>query len=210
MSTWEVGVDLSRWDGKVNWSVLLSRQPGFIIIRSSYAGRTLDDLFVTDRHIVEKSEAPYGIYHVPSADNDLRLETSLLNLVVQTEPTPQFVALDLEIYHRSLPKRALDLAYHITDNYNLPVFIYTNWDFRNKYTDQQFPKQLFGYPLWVAHWTTRNYPLIPRGWADYDLWQYSANGNKQGLAWGVSARDIDLNRTNPKHGKLSDYLEKAV
>ena len=200
-------VDLSRWDGKVTWSVLKGKQPGGLIFRSSYAGRALDDLWLKDRSQAIDYPAPYGVYHVPSPDNELRLETSMLDLVILSEPTPQFVGLDLEIYHRSLPKRSLDLAYHITDNYNIPVFIYTNWDFRNKYSDLQFPKQLFSFPLWVAHWTSRAYPLIPRGWKDYVLWQYSADGNKLGLAWGVSARDIDLSRVHPTYGSLANYLE---
>ena len=200
-------VDLSRWDGKVNWSVFKDHKPGGVIVRSSYAGRTLDDLWLRDRLIVNSMSVPYGIYHVPSPDNQLWLETSILDLVILAEPTPQFVGLDLEIYHRGLPSRALDLAYHVTDNYNIPVFIYTNWDFRNKYSDLAFPKQLYTFPLWVAHWTAKPVPLIPKGWKDYVLWQYSADGNKLGLSWGVQARDIDLNRVHPAYGSLANYLE---
>lgn len=210
MPEYENGVDLSRWDGKVTWAVLFGRKPGFIILRSGYAGRMIDDLWLTDRHIVGKSGITYGIYHVPSPDNALRLETSMLDLAIQANPLPGFVGLDLEVYHKSLPKRSLDLAYHITDNYNLPVFIYTSWNFRNQYTDLQFPSQLFSFPLWVAHWTTRAYPLIPRGWKDWVLWQFSADGNQKGLSWGVSARDIDINRTNPVYGSLANYLIERV
>lgn len=210
MPEYEIGLDLSRWDGKVTWSVLLGKKPGYIILRSSYAGRVLDDLWLQDRHIVEKSGVTFGVYHVPSPDNSLHQETALLDVVIQNVITPEFVAFDLEIYHKALPKRALDLAYNVMDNYNIPVFMYLNWDFRNQYTDQQFPSQLFSYPLWVAHWTTRAYPLLPKGWKDWVLWQFSANGNQKGLSWGVSARDIDINRTNPVYGSLANYLALRV
>lgn len=205
-----IGLDFSRWDGKINWSVVKSRKPDFIIMRSSYAGHTLDPLWLTDNKVLGSYPGVRGVYHVPSPDKALNIERSILDLVIQHEPSPDIVALDLEIYHGSLPKRALDLAYHVEDNYNLPVFIYTNVDFRNKYTAQQFPKELFKFPLWVAHWTTKAIPLIPRGWDDYVIWQYSANGNKMGLEWGVSARDVDLNRVSPVYGSLAKYLAERV
>ncbi len=55
-------------------------------------------------------------------------------------------------------------------------------------------------PLWAACWSnTLVYPLEwqpksnPKGYPP-EFWQYSANGNNKGTEYGVSSRDIDLDR----------------
>lgn len=51
------------------------------------------------------------------------------------------------------------------------------------------------YPLWVAHYNTNvSTPDLPKGWTDWEFWQYSDHGD--GYAHGVGSREIDMNFFN--------------
>ena len=47
--------------------------------------------------------------------------------------------------------------------------------------------------LWVAHYTTAAAPLLPRGWSDWQVWQYAGDVT----APGVNAK-VDWNRAKPE------------
>lgn len=48
--------------------------------------------------------------------------------------------------------------------------------------------------LWVAHYGTIS-PIMPIGWTDYVLHQYSADGNGLGPTYGGHSTSMDLNYT---------------
>lgn len=68
------------------------------------------------------------------------------------------------------------------------VGIYT----RAEYFNSRAPAQhvFREYPLWIAHYKT-NAPTLPRGWSDWVLWQFTAEGD--GVAHGVGSKEIDCN-----------------
>jgi hypothetical protein len=53
--------------------------------------------------------------------------------------------------------------------------------------------------LWVAHYTTNPYPLIPTGWDSWWLWQFTSSGRLPGYAG-----NLDTNRFN---GDDADFAE---
>ena len=50
------------------------------------------------------------------------------------------------------------------------------------------------YPLHVANYTSAAQPYMPRDWEEWDVWQWSADGNGKGHEYGADSHDIDLNR----------------
>jgi hypothetical protein len=50
------------------------------------------------------------------------------------------------------------------------------------------------YPLHVANYTSAAQPYMPRDWDEWDVWQWSADGNGKGHEYGADSHDIDLNR----------------
>lgn len=58
------------------------------------------------------------------------------------------------------------------------------------------------YPLWVAHWTSFPAPLLPSGWDEWTMWQWTSQGD--GPDNGAESAYIDLNRFN---GDLIDLDE---
>lgn len=206
-SLYERGADFSRWDGKIDWAKYLIQQPTFCILRAGYGARVLDDLWLTNRHKPSALNLLYGVYYVPAPAEPIATERGLLDVILMNYPIPRFIALDLEIYHANLFHRAVALAEYVEGEFNIPVLIYTNADTRKKFYGASLNTAIFKYPLWVAHWTTASKPILPLGWSDWLLWQYSANGNRLGASWGVSARDVDINRVNPRVTSLRTWLD---
>lgn len=69
------------------------------------------------------------------------------------------------------------------------------------------------YPLWVAHYTSRSYPTIPREWSAYKIWQYSDRGTYpyyeavtgRGKEWGSTSYSLDMNWFNGTYDELLEY-----
>jgi GH25 family lysozyme M1 (1,4-beta-N-acetylmuramidase) len=58
------------------------------------------------------------------------------------------------------------------------------------------PTCLNRYDLAVAHYTAATAPLMPRGWTEWKIWQYSADKNGKGSEFGAQSSDIDLDKFN--------------
>jgi len=72
--------------------------------------------------------------------------------------------------------------------------IYTSAWFWNKYVLRS--TRWKNYKLWVANYTMREQPTMPRDWKYWYIWQYSADRppNLLGKEFGVHSSSIDLNR----------------
>lgn len=60
--------------------------------------------------------------------------------------------------------------------------------------DPKPPTRTNEFKLAVANYTTANMPMLPHGWIDWLMWQYSAKGD--GIAEGVKSLQIDKDRFN--------------
>jgi GH25 family lysozyme M1 (1,4-beta-N-acetylmuramidase) len=67
--------------------------------------------------------------------------------------------------------------------------IYTSNGFWNASVGGQWDGYFATLPLWVAHWTTQPQPLLPRGWNQYKLWQFTDKSAIDGFA-----KPVDRNR----------------
>lgn len=85
--------------------------------------------------------------------------------------------------------------------YTSPGFWNTNGKIKGT---SKFDAKWAYYPLWVAHYTKAESPIIPKPWTDWTFWQYTSNGN--GLEFGAESKSIDLNWFN---GELIDLYSLA-
>ena len=78
--------------------------------------------------------------------------------------------------------------------------VYMNTNYATNFVDSGLSDR----DLWVANWNESRYgnPVTGNGnpptgvFADWSFWQYSADGNGMGSAFGASSNDIDLNVAN--------------
>ncbi|MDR2423206.1 MAG: glycoside hydrolase family 25 protein, partial [Prevotellaceae bacterium] len=154
------GVDLSRWQGKVNWQVLEKMRSGEDSIRITFAfikateGRSLTDSeFENNWREAAKTSIIRGAYHyfIPSRDAGEQADNFIKNVKLSKGDLPP--VLDVEKIGK---KSATELRKNIKiwlkaveKHYGIKPIIYTYIDFYEKYLRDG---GLDEYPLWIAHY----------------------------------------------------------
>ncbi|MCF3642553.1 glycoside hydrolase family 25 protein [Rhizobium sp. TRM95111] len=195
------GVDVSRWQGEINWPKLRSQGANFAYIKATDGGDHLDPMFRTNWKRAKEAGLKRGAYHffywcrVASS----QAEWFIRNVPKDPDALPPVI--DVEYNGQSSCKKRLSRAQYLEKikvfadmlerHYGKRPVIYTAPDF---YADN-LAGELKGYPFWlrsVAAHPAKRYPN--RKWV---FWQYSGSG----LSHGVDGQ-IDLNVFN---GSVDDW-----
>jgi lysozyme len=208
-----LGIDISNWNG--NWDATKAKQAGatFVFIKASQATFT-DIQFTANWKKAKEAGLLRGAYHYldytkPGIDQAnyfadlLKDDPGELPPVVdyeqaRTDNNPGAALQFLKDFLNQMIKR--------TELYKDAVIkvpmIYSGVGFWASYGDQTNPEYWIQFPLWNAHWTTSNAPLIPPPWTMWNFWQFTAKG--PGEAYGSESLVIDMNRFN---GTLNELME---
>lgn len=204
-----IGIDVSKWQGVMNWEVALSRGISFAIIRSSYyaGGLYEDPQYQRNVSECERLGIPYGVYHyiIPYGT-----PATQANYFADRVRGPLGAWMDVEDNGGYSSAALADWLWLFADTLTsrlgkLPG-IYTRASFWNTYVaDRDWER----FKLWIARYDatiTNPYPpYTPRDWPgehDWSIWQWSAGGNGLGAYYGAQSADIDLNRYD---GTLEDF-----
>jgi len=81
------------------------------------------------------------------------------------------------------------------------------WSRDMRYDNGTRPWWAADFKLWVADWWSTAYPILPRGWYRYELWQRGAC--EMGALPGISTR-VDYNYYNPQQAPDAFKIAKAL
>lgn len=205
-----LGIDVSRWQGDMDWQKAASAGVKFAFIRAGsidLAGKCYIDYQFMRNVSIAPDFMPIGCYWYYRPQFTPKAQAEYFsNLIVGEEWKIPPVA-DIENYGGLSPaayansvKLFLDEVQRLTKT--KPI-IYTSrymWSFVE-------PRPYWpGYDLWVAHYTANTQPLMPEGWRNWRFWQYSSKGN--GPAYGAESTYIDLDRFNGDKEAFQEYLGK--
>jgi lysozyme len=204
------GVDLSVWQGDVDWSIL-STKVHFAYIRAGYGNAYIDPQLVRNAAGAGSTGVPYGLYWYLKPDKDWRKHAESFANAYETYGGKLYPVFDLEENGgknktdlESWVKKCVDEFCRLTELDLVECATYTTAGFLN--TNMPLTNWMKWTNLWVAHWTTAATPLIPNEWAipgrTWKLWQYSSKGD--GLAYGAQSKAIDLNRYNGSPEQFED------
>ncbi len=195
------GVDVSRWQGEIDWNTLRTQGANFVYIKATDGGDHLDPMFRKNWRAAQQAGLKHGAYHFfywcrtagEQADWFIRnvpKEAGALPPVIDVEwngessckrrPSREQVLAKMQVFMDRLEK-----------HYGQRPIVYTAPDF---YRDN-LSGELLNYPFWlraVAQHPSKVYP--GRKWL---FWQYSGSG----VSHGVDGR-IDLNAF---HGSEQDW-----
>ena len=203
------GVDVSRWQGNINWERLRAQGANFVYIKATDGGDHLDPMFAKNWRGAHGAGLKRGAYHFfywcrtagEQADWFIRnvpRVAGALPPVIDVEwngessckrrPSPAKVREKMQVFMDKLER-----------HYGQRPIIYTSPDFyrdnlKNAFTD---------YPFWlrsVAAHPSKTYP--GRKWL---FWQYSGSG----LSHGVRGR-IDLNVFNGSEATWQQWAGGGV
>ncbi len=176
------GIDVSKWQGRINWPLVKSDGVQFAMIRATFGwGKDNKDvLFETNYENAKKVGIPVGTYHYSYARTPAEAvkEADLCYSVIKGKTFEYPVAFDMEESNvASLGKvRVSEIAKAFCErmeSYGYYVSIYANKHWLDNYfTDEIFER----YDIWLAQWG--NKPTFAK---TYGMWQKSAKGRVEGI-----------------------------
>lgn len=187
----DAGIDVSKWQGEIDWQKVVAVGYKFSLIKAS-EGQTTDPRFFANWQGAKAAGILRGAYTFFRSDVSVDLQAKYFLNLLKDDAGELAPVLDVERDDAGLSNQAftqaikkwLDIVEQATGK--KPI-IYTSHYRWKELTES--PSWASQYPLWVAHYTVAPKPLLPTGWTDYYLWQYTDKGNISGIDGNV-----DLNR----------------
>lgn len=217
------GIDVSAWQGKIDWKTVADYGMGFAILRITEAGNVVDSQFENNLAGCNKYNIPVGVYKYSYAMTIAEIQREARKVVSTLNGRRiQFpVFLDLEHNNqRSLGSESIhkmaDAFREIVEAAGYKFAIYCNVDWYENVICSHLKK----YDFWIAR-----YPSNDDGWLQERLrpdfgvgWQYSSKAKIPGISGTVDRNvfykdyseeiekkeETTVNKLQ-EHTKLGDY-----
>lgn len=189
-----VGIDVSKWNGEIDWDKVRNAGVEFAIIRAGYRGSVTgslveDPYFAANMKGAAASGVPVGVYFFTQAVNEVEAveeASAVLQLVREYQlEYPIFIDTEgaggngradgLDAETRTLVCEAFCRTIE-NAGYTAGVYGSRNWYNNNLYTDRLDSD----YCIWLAEY--RSVPLY-QGY--YQMWQYTSKGSVDGISGNV-------------------------
>ena len=192
MSETLLGVDVSHWQGVMDWRKAKKAGVQFAFIKATEGLNWVDPQFKNNMDGCRYVDIPFGIYHFWRGLVSPELQAANFMKAYTYVGGGIPFAIDVEAHDGITPKQtkisiAKLVQLLINETGKLPT-IYTSKEKWDRYVEAYDRwKEL---PLWVANWDNVS-PVLPRDWSSWYIWQYKVedNGYKYGAEQG---KQIDL------------------
>lgn len=188
---WEVfGVDVSSYQGKVDWSLLKRQGVDFAFLKATEGSSLTDPCFAENWAGAGEAGVLRGAYHFFSYDSPGESQARNFIAAVSAEDFSLPPVVDIEFYGAYLqePKDRdevlpilEELLSALEEHYGCKPILYV--------TERSYQLYVRGayedYPLWVSM------PVLAPVWHSWSFWQYSHTGKLQG--YDGTQGHIDLN-----------------
>ena len=169
------GVDVSHYQGKIDWEKLAGQNLDFAFIKATEGSSFIDECFYDNWKAAEKTELCIGAYHFFSFDSDGEKQAQLYIDTVGNLNGKIAPVVDVEFYgdKQSNPPEKDEVAGQLgklldtlEEYYQIKPVIYTTYAAYNSYIKGEFED----YPLWIRNvyyqplWGTRG---------KWTFWQYT-------------------------------------
>ena len=195
------GIDVSQWNGNINWDSVKQDGIEFAIVRGAYRGYGTQGTLVKDQNVdynlkqAVKSNVPVGAYIFSQATTEKEAieEANYLLDVIDGYDITLPLVMDFEyasdggnltgrLYNANLSaNEATEICRafcETIENAGYTAMVYANKDMlENDLNASQISKD---YPIWLAHYTTQTDYT-----GDYDFWQCTSTGRVAGITGNV-------------------------
>jgi lysozyme len=185
------GIDVSKWQGAIDWDAVASDGIAFAFIRTSHGLGYVDEYYDANWSEARRVGIVRGTYQYFAPGEDVIAQAELLlDRMGPLEPGDLPPVLDVEADDGLSPPEIVAAIHtwsdHVETRLGVKPIIYTA-----KYFWQDnvgAPDDFLEHPLWVANYNV-TCPLIADPWARWDFWQYTSTGSVAGVAGNVD-RDV--------------------
>jgi GH25 family lysozyme M1 (1,4-beta-N-acetylmuramidase) len=196
------GIDVSHWDGTIDWSQVGTSGVKFAYLKASEGTTIVDSSFANDVAGARAQSIAVGAYHYarPTAPYKISEAVNQAAFFVKTMTSALtnngdiMPVLDIEENGGLSPSELAQWIRVFSNTVELltnkQVMLYVSEDFLQKNGDLN--NRISDLPLWVAYWDQyyggQNPPDIA-GWDKWTAWQYSSEGTVAGITGSV---DLDV------------------
>lgn len=198
------GIDVSHYQGNINWEELALNQTGeypihFVFMKATEGSDLDDKTFPQNFELARRHGFIRGAYHFLTTKTDplMQAEFFIRNVKLKQGDLPP--VLDVEVAGKKskeeLQENVKKWLFRVEEHYGVKPIIYTSYKFKMKYLNDS----LFNtYPYWIAHY----YVSSVRYEGKWDFWQHSDVGRVPGIK-----ESVDLNVFN---GSLEELRELTI
>lgn len=197
-----MGIDVSKWNGSIDWNAVKNSGVSYVIIRCGYRGSTTgalieDPMFRSNIQGAASAGLKVGIYFVTQAVNEAEAveEASMVIGLIGGYHISYPVFLDVEPsggradgISREMRTTVCRAFCQTMENSGYTAGIYANGTWLNEKMDAP---SLTSYKIWLAQYMAE--PIYTA--TKYDMWQYSAKGTVAGIAGETDLNISYLGRT---------------
>lgn len=203
------GIDVSRYQGRIDWSAVATTPVRFVIMRATLGNRFRDERYRRNLSGATAHGLVVGAYHFAKpgrARHDARAEADHFLRVSRVAAGDLLPVLDIEETGGLGPKQLRTWARAWLERVRLRTgvrpMIYSGSRFWHGFMRNTSWFARRGHPLWVAHWYVGRPDVPARRWAGkgYTVWQWSATGSVAGIKG-----DVDRNwvRGSLRRGRIA-------
>lgn len=187
------GVDVSRWQGEIDWAVLAEQDLDFAYLKATEGSTHVDEEFAKNWDGARETSLLVGAYHFMSFESPGGSQAANVARTVPALPGTLPPVVDLELYGRYVDdppaaeavRAVLDpLLADLEQHYGVPPVIYTTEAEYESYVRGGYPRN----PVWIR--SVALPPVLPDG-RDWTFWQYSNRDRLPG--YDGEEEYIDLN-----------------
>ncbi len=187
-----MGIDVSKWNGNIDWNAVKNSGISFVIIRCGYRGSSQgalieDSKFRSNIQGAQNAGLKVGVYFFTQAINEVEAveEASMVINLIKGYNISYPVYLDVEASNgrgdtiNASQRTANIKAFCGTiQNAGYKAGVYAN---RNWFVEKMNVSQLTGYRIWLAQYASS----VSYSASRYDMWQYTAKGKVTGISGSV-------------------------
>jgi lysozyme len=185
------GIDVSYYQGTVNWTDVKQAGKLFAIVRVSDGLNYPDTQFERNWRSTKAAGIIRGTYQFFRPGQDPTRQADLLLSRIEAAgglvPGDLPPVLDIEVTDgqssATVVQRAKTWLQRVERAIGRKPLVYTA-----AFMSSVIGSNLSAYPLWVANWGV-TCPLMPTGWTDWKFWQKSSTGRVSGISGNV---DLDV------------------
>ena len=204
------GVDLSVWNGGVDWAEAQANGVNFAFLKATEGGDRVDGAFDTNRRAAAAAGVPVGAYHFFYHCRAASEQAAWFIRHVPRSAITLPPVLDMEWNFQSptcpgkrpraeVQADARTFVSDLTRHYGKRPILYTTVDF---YEENQL-WQISGVEFWLR--SVKEHPSDRYPGQHWTFWQYSGTG----LVPGINGR-VDLNTFAGSRAQWQDWLARAT
>ena len=184
------GIDVSRWQGSVDWSQVESGGVRFVFVKVTQGAREVDPKLKENWAALGRTKILRGGYHFLEPEVDGALQARHFLAHVKPASGELIPAVDVEKAGPRLHQVLKDYLAEMKKQTGLDAIIYASPAFWNEHIAPHLEKDLTN-PFWIAEYGVRT-PKVAHRIGPWAIWQYTEEGRVPGIKGKV---DRDRART---------------